>query len=103
MSTTDDPRHRYELALTRLDNADISETDKTAVTAFLDAIDPAISTTTFVNRNGDRETKSYGTLAAYCQSLKRVCELSNRALTAQPDATAVNGLFDSLADGTHPR
>lgn len=55
-----------------------------------------------MNRNGDRETKSYGTLAAYCQSLKRVCELSNRALTAQPDATAVNELFDSLADGTHP-
>lgn len=102
MSRTDDPRHRYQLAVNRLKGADVSEFDVTAIIEFLNAIDPAISTTNFVNGNGDHETKTYGTLAAYCQSLKRVAELSNQPLTEMPDAATVNGLFDSLGDGTHP-
>jgi site-specific recombinase XerD len=98
----DDPEQRYQLSRDRLADADIHEADKEAAFEFLDAIDPGISTVNFVNEKGQRETKTYGTLAAYAQSLKRVGELADRPLVDMPDTTAVNALFDELGNGTHP-
>lgn len=102
MSKTDDPEHRYELARDRLQRADVNVGDSEAILDFLDAIDPALSTVTFTNANGQRETKSYGTLAAYCQSLKRLAELSETPLTEMESDTEVNALFEALETGRHP-
>ncbi len=102
MTVTDDPDHRYKGALKRLDKAEIPEADKNLIREFLDAIDPEVSTVTFTNDRGEHETKSYGTLAAYCQSLKRVCELSEQPLTEFDDETEINRLFEEFQRGTHP-
>jgi integrase len=102
MSSIDDPERKYQLSRDRLDDADVHEADKEAAFEFLDAINPDISTTNFTNEKGQRETKTYGTLAAYAQSLKRVGELANHPLVEMPDTTAVNAFFDELGNGTHP-
>lgn len=102
MTTTDDPDHRYQGALDRLEKSDVSEADEDRIREFLDAIHPEIATVNFTNDKGERETKSYGTLAAYCQSLKRVCELSGRSLTDFEDVTEINRLFEEFRRGTHP-
>jgi len=102
MTVTDDPEHRYQGALDRLEKADVSDTDKEQIQEYLDAIHPEISTVNYTNDRGERETKSYGTLAAYCQSLKRVCEISERTLGDFEDVTEVNRLFEEFQRGTHP-
>jgi len=102
MSSTDDPERRYQLSRDRLDDSDIAESDKEAVLEFLDAINPDISTVNFTGDRGERETKTYGTLAAYAQALKRVGELANNPLVEMPDTTAVNAFFDEVGDGRHP-
>lgn len=102
MSTNDDPERRYQLSRDRLEEAEISEADKEAAFEFLDAINPDITTTTFTNDKGEHETKSYSTLAAYAQSLKRVGELANTPLVEMPNTTAVNAFFDEIGSGTHP-
>lgn len=102
MTVTDDPDHRYQGALDRLEKADISEADKELIRDFLDAIDPEVTTVNFTNEQGERETKTYGTLAAYCQSLKRVCELSDQSLSDFEDVEDINRLFDEFQRGTHP-
>lgn len=103
MTVTDDPEHRYQGALDRLEKADIPDTDKEQIREYLDAIHPEISTVNYTNDRGERETKSYGTLAAYCQSLKRVCELSEQSLSDFEDVTEVNRLFEEFQRGTHPK
>jgi len=103
MTVTDDPDHRYQGALERLAKADIAEEDETHIREFLDSIDPEINTVSFTNGNGKRETKSYGTLAAYTQALKRVCELSERRLTDFEDTGEINRLFEDFRRGTHPK
>jgi integrase len=102
MTVTDDPDHRYQSALERLENADIAQEDEDRITEFLDAIDPDVNTTNFTGENGNRETKSYGTLAAYAQALKRVCELSETRLTDFENAKEVNELFQGFRLGNHP-
>jgi site-specific recombinase XerD len=102
MTVTDDPDHRYQGALDRLEKADIAESDKELIREFLDAIHPEISTVNYTNSRGERETKSYGTLAAYCQSLKRVCELTDKELPEYESVTEVNRLFERFQRGTHP-
>ncbi|MFO7926962.1 tyrosine-type recombinase/integrase, partial [Natronomonas sp.] len=102
MTVTDDPPHRYKGALKRLGKADIPEADETHIREFLDAIDPEINTTNFTNDSGKRETKSYGTLAAYTQALKRVSELAERPLTEFKSAEEINKLFEGFRRGTHP-
>ena len=77
----------------------VSAADHDAILEVLDALDPEISATSFTGSNGKRETKTYGTLAAYCQALKRVCELADGPLTDVDDVRDVNELFDRLADG----
>lgn len=102
MTVTDDPAHRYQGSLDRLEKADIPETEKEYIREFLDSIDPEINTVNFTSDSGKRETKSYGTLAAYTQALKRVCELSERSLTDFENANEVNRLFEEFRKGTHP-
>jgi integrase len=102
MTVTDDPEHRYKRSLDRLEKADVAQTDQELIREFLDAIDPQVSTVNFSNDRGEHETKTYGTLAAYCQSLKRVCELSEKELTEFDSATEVNRLFEGFQKGTHP-
>lgn len=102
MTVTDNPEHRYKGALKRLEKADIPEGDEELIREFLDSIDPNVSTVSFTNDKGEHETKTYGTLAAYCQSLKRICELSGRPLTGFDDVTEINRLFEEFQRGTHP-
>lgn len=102
MSTSDDPERRYQLSRERIQDADLHADDVDAALEFLDAIYPDISTVNFTNDNGERETKSYGTLAAYAQALKRVGELANTPLVEMPDTRAVNAFFDDVGSGTHP-
>lgn len=102
MTVTDNPEHRYKGALKRLEKADIPEEDEELIREFLDSIDPNVSTVSFTNDKGEHETKTYGTLAAYCQSLKRICELSGRPLTGYDDVTEINRLFEEFQRGTHP-
>lgn len=102
MASTDDPEQRYENARRRIEKADLSEGDQEAIFEFLDAIDPEVSTVSFRGQSGDRETKTYGTLAAYAQSLKRFGELADRPLVEMPDDMGVNSLFEDLESGDHP-
>jgi len=102
MTVTDDPEHRYRGALDRLEKADVSDADKEHIREYLNAIDPEISTVNYTNDRRERETKSYGTLAAYCQSLKRVCEISEQSFSDLEDVTGVNRLFEEFQRGTHP-
>jgi integrase len=102
MGKTDDPEHRYQLARQRVEKADLSQADQQAIFEFLDAINPDISTTSFINDRNDRETKSYGTLAAYAQSLKRFAEFAEKPLVDMADDREVNALFERLESGDHP-
>lgn len=102
MSSVDDPERRYQLSRERLEDAELADADKEAIFEFLDAINPDISTVNFSNDRGERETKTYGTMAAYAQALKRVGELANNPIVEMPDTRAVNAFFDEIGDGTHP-
>ncbi|AGN01154.1 integrase family protein [Salinarchaeum sp. Harcht-Bsk1] len=102
MARTDDPDHRYLQARNRLRDASIPDRDKEASLEFLDALNPDTSTINFYSDDGVRETKSYGTLAAYAQALKRVAELAEQPLCEFENARAVNALFDDLGSGEHP-
>ena len=102
MTVTDDPEYKVKRSRKRLEKAEITEQDKELIREFLDAINPDIATVTFRNGKGQHETKSYGTVAAYCQSLKRVCELSEQSLTDFETAGDINELFQSFMRGTHP-
>jgi integrase len=48
------------------------------------------------------ETKEYGTLAAYAQSLKRFAQFAKTPLTEMSDDDVVNKLFEKLETGSHP-
>lgn len=102
MGKTDDPEHRYQLARSRIEDADLDNADEEAIFEFLDAINPDLSTTSFINERGERETKSYGTLAAYGQSLKRFAEFAEKPLVEMDNDTEVNTLFQRLESGDHP-
>jgi len=68
----------------------------------LDAINPDITTTQFTNERGEHETKEYGTLVAYAQSLKRFAEFAEKPLVEMEDDNEVNRLFEKLKTGNHP-
>ncbi|WP_372479700.1 tyrosine-type recombinase/integrase [Halomicrobium sp. HM KBTZ05] len=102
MGKTDDPEHKYQLARDRIKKAGLDDADQEAIFEFLDAINPDVSTTSFINDRNERETKSYGTLAAYAQSLKRFAEFAEKPLVEMPDDREVNALFERLESGDHP-
>lgn len=102
MTVTDDPEHRVKGALDRLERADIDDRDRDKIKEFLDAIHPDKNTVNYTDENGQRETKSYGTVASYCQSLKRIGELSNKPIVEFETVAEVNQLFDEFQTGEHP-
>ena len=102
MSRFDDPQHRYQLARDRIKEADVPPEDREYIFEFLDSINPDITTTQFTNERGEHETKEYGTLAAYAQSLKRFAQLAETPLVEIEDDTEVNEHFESLETGNHP-
>jgi site-specific recombinase XerC len=102
MTVTDDPEYKVKRSRERLGKAEIGEQNKELIREFLDAINPDITTVTLRSSNGEQETKSYATVAAYCQSLKRFCELSEQSLTDFETVDDINELFQSFMRGTHP-
>jgi len=99
MANQDDPRYRYQrnrqsmLECNKIDNI-----DKEAIAEFLDAIDPENLTTTFVNEDGETETKSTNTLRTYVYGLKRVAEASETPLV-ELSAEKVNELLGAIRNG----
>lgn len=82
-----------------LECEDVAEADKDAISEFLDAIDPEKLTTTFVNEDGETETKSTNTLRTYVYGLKRVAEVSDTPLV-EIDSDGVNELLGGLREGS---
>lgn len=104
MAKTDDPRHRYNLAVERLmAEEEIADSDKEAIREYLNAIDAETHTHVYVNDRGQQETKSNGALASYTQALKQVGKFSPKPLT-EMSTEDMNALFDALSKGTcdHP-
>jgi len=99
MANQDDPRYRYQRNRESMQECDdIPDADKEAIGEFLDAIDPENLTTTFVNDDGETETKSTNTLRTYVYGLKRVAEVSDIPL-GEFTAEDVNELMGALRDG----
>ena len=99
MTKQDDPRYRYQRNReTMLECEDVAEADKEAIAEFLDAVDPEKLTTTFVNADGETETKSTNTLRTYVYGLKRVAEAADTPLV-EMDADDVNALAGAIRDG----
>jgi len=99
MSRQDDPRHRYKRNRKSMEECEqITDEEKAAIGEFLEAIDPENLTETFVNADGETETKSTNTLRTYVFGLKRVAEVSDISLL---DATAndINELMGNLRSG----
>lgn len=103
MASHDDPRHKYRHNLADMQASDeIPEPDKEAITEFLEAIDPENFSTVFENGDGERETKSAGTLHSYAHNLKRVAVISERPLLEIESADEINQMMDEIATGDHP-
>lgn len=99
MSKQDNPRHRYETNRQSMMECDeISDDEKAAIAQFLDAIDPEDLTETFVNDDGETETKSTNTLRTYVYGLKRVAEVSDISLL-EATADDINRLMGNLRSG----
>lgn len=100
MSNKDDPRYKYERNREAMKNcAEIRFADKQAIGEYLDAIDPETLTKSFVNGDGQNETKSTNTLRTYVYGLKRVAEVSEKPLV-EADVTDLNELMSGLRDGS---
>lgn len=100
MANQDKPRYRYQRNRESMQECEeIAEPDKEAIAEFLDAIDSEKLTTTFVNEDGETETKSTNTLRTYVYGLKRVAEVSDTPLV-EMSSDEVNELMGQLRNGT---
>ncbi|PSQ05021.1 hypothetical protein BRC95_07305, partial [Halobacteriales archaeon QS_5_68_33] len=96
------PRNKFRHNLRDLLQSDeIAEADKHAAVEYLKAIDRENYSETFINSDGQQETKSVGTLHSYAHNLKRVAVISQTPLTEIDSADKINGFFDSVATGDH--
>lgn len=99
MANQDNPRYRYQRNRQSMQECeDVAVADKDAIGELMDALDPDQLTTTFVNEDGETETKSTNTLRTYVYGLKRVAEVSDTRLVDM-DATDVNELMGALREG----